>query len=267
MDQHLNGFDLSVDRDEDLPLATQLAWKLKALIASGHLGPGARLPGVRDLAELAGVNTNTARAVYGRLEQQGLISSEHGRGTFVAQRSGERELGRLAASATAQAERAGLDPRELAAAVYGSSELSNRASGADPPPAPVEELPPPRAQEVDRRYRRELRAEISQLERELAELEPLSGPLKPPARAAAGRLLSATDLEHIRDDLVRRVSELRSSEEAARRAYREAREEDERLMRDGERHRRGREWPHAGASTLKRRTGTPRVAWTTPHGW
>jgi DNA-binding transcriptional MocR family regulator len=29
------------------------------------------------------VNVNTVRTVYGRLEQQGLLSSEHGRGTFV----------------------------------------------------------------------------------------------------------------------------------------------------------------------------------------
>jgi DNA-binding GntR family transcriptional regulator len=35
------------------------------------------------MATLAGVNVNTVRTVYGRLEQQGLISSEHGRGTFV----------------------------------------------------------------------------------------------------------------------------------------------------------------------------------------
>src|SRR5216683_1595748 len=99
MDQPPAAFDLSVDRDDDLPLATQLAWKLKALIASGHLGPGARLPGVRDLAE-------------------------HGRGTFVAERSGEGELGRLAASAAAQAQSAGLDRRELAAALYGASDLA-----------------------------------------------------------------------------------------------------------------------------------------------
>src|ERR1700704_6537225 len=95
MDSPLAAFDLTVDRDDDLPLANQLAWKLKALIAAGHLRPGARLPGVRDLAELAGVNANTVRAVYARLDQQGLISSEHGRGTFVAEGSGGAELGRL----------------------------------------------------------------------------------------------------------------------------------------------------------------------------
>src|SRR3977135_3354161 len=108
MDRPLNAFDLTVDRDDDLPLATQLAWKLKALIASGHLGPGARLPGVRDLAEMAGGNTNTARAVSSPPAQPGRIRSEHGRGPFVAERTGEGELGRLAASAAAQAESAGL---------------------------------------------------------------------------------------------------------------------------------------------------------------
>jgi DNA-binding GntR family transcriptional regulator len=38
---------------------------------------------VRQLAALAGVNVNTVRTVYARLEQDGLLSSEHGRGTFV----------------------------------------------------------------------------------------------------------------------------------------------------------------------------------------
>jgi DNA-binding transcriptional regulator YhcF (GntR family) len=266
MDQPLTAFDLSVDRDDDLPLATQLAWKLKALMASGHLAPGARLPGVRDLAELAGVNTNTARAVYGRLEQQGLISSEHGRGTFVSQRSAESELGRLAASAAAQAHSVGLDLRELAAALYGAPERA--APDTVAPPAPTAPTgSPPGGQDEERRLRRRLRREISQLETELATLEPLSGEVAAPPQPAAGRLLSAAELEHIRDDLLMRVDALRREEETARQAYREAREDDARLMREAERYRRGREWPHAGASTLKRRTGTPRVAWTTPHGW
>src|SRR5437764_1772788 len=154
MDQPLAAFDLAVDREDDLPLATQLAWKLKALIAAGHLRPGARLPGVRDLAELAGVNTNTVRAVYTRLDQQGLIRSEHGRGTFVAEGSEAAELGRLAAAAAAQAERAGLDRRELAAALYGASKLALPPAGGSPHPGP----PDP---EDERRRRRRLRREIS----------------------------------------------------------------------------------------------------------
>src|SRR5256714_15489009 len=165
MDPPLSAFDLSVDRDDDLPLATQLAWKLRALIASGHLGPGARLPGVRDLAELAGVNTNTVRAVYARLDQRGLIRSEHGRGTFVAERSGAGELGRLAASAAAQAASAGLDRRELAAALYGSSDLA-----APRPPAAATNPPSPTNQEEERRLRRRVRRATPRLAGELAHL-------------------------------------------------------------------------------------------------
>ena len=75
--------DFKVARDGELPVGTQLVWKLRSLIESGALEPGDRLPSVRVLAEAAGVNVNTARAVYGRLEQSGLIRSEQGRGTFV----------------------------------------------------------------------------------------------------------------------------------------------------------------------------------------
>jgi DNA-binding transcriptional MocR family regulator len=39
---------------------------------------------VRELAIEAGVNVNTVRSVYGRLENDGLVRSEQGRGTFVA---------------------------------------------------------------------------------------------------------------------------------------------------------------------------------------
>jgi DNA-binding transcriptional MocR family regulator len=39
---------------------------------------------VRRLAEAAGVNVNTVRAVYERLEGEGFIRTEHGRGSFVS---------------------------------------------------------------------------------------------------------------------------------------------------------------------------------------
>src|SRR5919198_3703523 len=78
--------DFTVARDGELPIGTQLVLKLRSLIESGALEPGDRLPGVRMLAEAAGVNVNTARAVYGRLERAGLLRSEQGRGTFVTPR-------------------------------------------------------------------------------------------------------------------------------------------------------------------------------------
>jgi GntR family transcriptional regulator len=72
-----------LDRESGVPLGVQLAEKLTRAVKDGELTPGDQLPSVRQMATLAGVNVNTVRTVYGRLEQHGLLSSEHGRGTFV----------------------------------------------------------------------------------------------------------------------------------------------------------------------------------------
>ena len=83
--------DLRVDRQSGLPLGHQLVERLRSQIESGALQPGDRLPSVRDAAVAAGVNVNTVRAAYGRLERDGLVSSQHGRGTFVAPPAGARD--------------------------------------------------------------------------------------------------------------------------------------------------------------------------------
>ena len=75
---------LQVDRAGDIPVGTQLTWQIQALITEGRLLPGEQLPSVRRLAEAAGVNVNTIRSVYDRLEGEGFIRTEHGRGSFVA---------------------------------------------------------------------------------------------------------------------------------------------------------------------------------------
>src|SRR3954449_11850096 len=101
--------DLSVERGSDIPLGTQLTWKLRAAIASGALRPGDRLPAVRELASEAGVNVNTVRAVYSRLAAQGVLVSEQGRGTFVTA-GGRRQadLGELVERAAGDAQRHGV---------------------------------------------------------------------------------------------------------------------------------------------------------------
>lgn len=93
---------LQVDRDGDIPVGTQLAWQIQALITEGRLQRGEQLPSVRRLADAAGVNVNTIRSVYDRLEGEGFIRTEHGRGSFVAENVPK------------------LDPRAAAVRVYSS---------------------------------------------------------------------------------------------------------------------------------------------------
>jgi DNA-binding transcriptional regulator YhcF (GntR family) len=78
------GIDLRIDRAAGAPVGAQLTGRIRAAVSDRRLSPGDRLPSVRELAESAGVHVNTARAVYARLESEGLVRSEHGRGTFVA---------------------------------------------------------------------------------------------------------------------------------------------------------------------------------------
>ena len=180
-------------------MGIQLAWKFRTLIATGALQPGAQLPGIRELAELAGVNINTVRTVLARLEEQGLLITQQGRGNFVAENARSHEtLGRATEAAIEQATAAGIDPRELAAAVYVASRPDAKAASATPA-APAA---------GNRGERQALRAQIGQLERQLAELEPLGKlALSPPDPEP--RLLTADELRQVRDELAARIDALR----------------------------------------------------------
>ncbi|HEX8051514.1 MAG TPA: GntR family transcriptional regulator [Thermoleophilaceae bacterium] len=193
----------ALDRGSELPLGTQLAWRLRSVIASGRLAEGDRLPGVREMAALAGVNVNTVRSVYGRLADEGAIVSEHGRGTFVAdRRAAEAELDRVAAAF-------GGPPR-----AEGRERVGREARGA------AEHAPAGRGATHEARRRATLRAEIAMLERELAAIEvPTNGETREapdPRDRPTPQLLTADDLETIRDHLVERLQPLRADRAVAR---------------------------------------------------
>jgi len=79
---------LQLDRDSGVPVGTQLAWQLRSAIERGELHPGDKLPSLRDAASDAGVNVNTVRAAYAKLESVGVVTTKQGRGTFVARAAG-----------------------------------------------------------------------------------------------------------------------------------------------------------------------------------
>ena len=194
--------EIALDRDADVPLGVQLAWALRARILAGTLAAGDRLPALHRLAAETGVNANTVRAVYQRLEHDGLVSTRHGSGTFVTgggETGGRGALAQLTADAARAARAAGLDPRELAAALYVGGE------------APATSAAPAKADD-EAATRRRLRAQIAALEHALAGLTPRdatpAGDATPPRpRTPRPRLLGAAELAEQRDELLLRLAE------------------------------------------------------------
>lgn len=226
--------DFAVERESELPVGTQLGWKVRAMLARGVLLPGDRVPSVRELAGFAGVNVNTARAVYAELEGLGLISVEHGRGTFVTEAASDlREVGAIAERAAEEARAKGIDPRLIAAAIY-----AEPATLPVPVPDPLGGLDPELG---DAALRRALRAQIGRLEAEIAAYAwhdtHAPAPPRPRGGGPVGRMIGIDELERTRAELIDRLRRLRG--DAAARANREqlARGHVEEMLRDPAGHR------------------------------
>ncbi len=201
--------DLWLDRDAEVPLGVQLAWALKTRIAEGSLSGGDRLPGLRELADTLGVNANTVRAVYAKLEREELLESRQGSGTFVAAGEGRRQkASRIAAKAAREAVAAEVDPRDVASILYVQTPAPGSARGV--------------GTQADRRSA--LRAQITTLEQALGELEAEHPALARSARrqhpgASARRqpgLPSTTELEEVKSSLLRRLSAIQAEIDALR---------------------------------------------------
>jgi DNA-binding transcriptional regulator YhcF (GntR family) len=209
----------AVDPDDEIPVGLQLTLRLRALIATGRLPAGERLPSVRQLADWAGVNLNTVRAVYAGLESAGLVASHQGRGTFVADDVGTApELEEIAAEAIRKAVAAGLSPRELAEVTLVCAAIPGEAMPGAPAESPG--IDPAEAEAIG--VRRELRRQIGVIERELGEYArdvPLDLPTAP--RLTSAHIAGVEELEQTRDTLVAQLSEARRA--AERRAREEAR--------------------------------------------
>lgn len=189
-------------RDDDLPLGVDLFWRLQTLIRSGRLGSNERLPGVREFAAGAGVNVNTIRSVYGRLEEEGLVVSHHGLGTFVAPHAAVTPaLEQLAAQSAAEAIALGIDPRELARALYTGT------SSEDPLAEPVDAAlaAAPRTGEQERAARAAFRAQIARLEARLLAYPEANEDDRPSRASSVPHVPTLAELEAVRDGLLDRL--------------------------------------------------------------
>jgi DNA-binding transcriptional regulator YhcF (GntR family) len=98
---------LTVDPRAAVAPFEQIRSQLAALIDSGALAEGERLPTVRGLAAELGVAVNTVARAYREMEAEGLVVTASRAGTVVAP-GAQREEVALERSAAAFAERAAL---------------------------------------------------------------------------------------------------------------------------------------------------------------
>jgi 2-aminoadipate transaminase len=74
---------LLLQTESHIPLYVQLRDQLRALVHSGELRNGDRIPASRELASQLGVHRTTVANAYAELESEGLIEGHVGRGTFI----------------------------------------------------------------------------------------------------------------------------------------------------------------------------------------
>lgn len=76
---------LHIDFRSGLPIYTQIVNQVQTQVVNGTLKPGDQLPTVRALAEDLRVNFNTVARAYRLLDEERIISTQQGRGTYITE--------------------------------------------------------------------------------------------------------------------------------------------------------------------------------------
>jgi GntR family transcriptional regulator len=118
---------IQVDLTDHVPIYIQLMNQIKHMIATGELKPGDQLPTVRQLAADLRVNFNTVARAYRLLDEESIISTQHGRGTYILEPASEERnrqmrrngLLRLTVHYLNEANNLGFSPEETRAILEG----------------------------------------------------------------------------------------------------------------------------------------------------
>ena len=86
---------IQLDFRSGQPIYLQIVEQIRQMVARGELQQGDQLPTVRQLATDLRVNFNTVARAYRLLDEAGLISTQHGRGTYVWEAPSDDMLQRL----------------------------------------------------------------------------------------------------------------------------------------------------------------------------
>ena len=115
-----DAFAFRLDAHSGVPVYRQLIDQVQAAVASGVLAAGDQLPTVRQVAVDLAINPNTVLRSYREMEIRGLLDTQQGTGTFVADRKVEysrderdRQLGQLVGEFVSRAGAAGFTLKQL----------------------------------------------------------------------------------------------------------------------------------------------------------
>ena len=128
LDSHLAVFAFRLDAHSGVPVYRQLIDQVLAAVATGTLRAGDQLPTVRGVAVDLAINPNTVSRAYREMEIRGILDTQQGTGTFVAERlldiaaGGDvvrkRQLNQLVTEFVARAGAGGLTVQELIEALH-----------------------------------------------------------------------------------------------------------------------------------------------------
>jgi GntR family transcriptional regulator len=112
---------LRLDFHNREPIYQQIVNQIKSMAASGILKPGDQLPTVREVAADLRINFNTTARAYRLLHEEGVISTQQGRGTYVlespppveARKMRREKLQNMVAGLLEEAARYGFTPEDV----------------------------------------------------------------------------------------------------------------------------------------------------------
>jgi GntR family transcriptional regulator len=126
-------FNFLLDSHSGVPAYRQIIDQVQAGLAAGKLSRGDQLPTVRQVAVDLEINPNTVLRAYRELEIRGVLDTQQGTGTFVADRSATedesvraRRLDQFVADVIARAGSGGFTLREVTDALQQQLEPKRR---------------------------------------------------------------------------------------------------------------------------------------------
>ena len=116
----VQAFAFRLDLHSGVPVYRQLIDQVQAAVASGALAAADQLPTVRQVAVDLAINPNTVSRAYREMEIRGLLDTQQGTGTFIADRrveyskdERERQLAQLVGEFVSRAGAAGFTLKQL----------------------------------------------------------------------------------------------------------------------------------------------------------